>query len=77
MCKDSKDKLNNLLLNEDDGGDVEMAILAIPKNSAFSIHKSKTNEFLQESQKNIITQEFLAQCRESASLFKKKSIERK
>lgn len=49
-----------------------MAVLTARKPIAFAIKREKMKEFIEESNKNKISEEFLKECREASKLFKRK-----
>lgn len=51
-------------------GGVIMAVLAKPGNRLPVIRADKSREFLEEANRNILTSDFLRQCKESSKLFK-------
>lgn len=53
-------------------GVIRMAVLTSRKPVSFAIKREKWNEFIEESNKNTISEEFLKECREVSKLFKKR-----
>ena len=56
---------------QDNGVDT-MAVLATNKPNMFAIKEGKMKEFIKESNKNKLSDEFLEECRKAAKLFRKK-----
>ncbi|GAE88944.1 hypothetical protein JCM21531_2430 [Acetivibrio straminisolvens JCM 21531] len=50
-----------------------MALLTRPCDRAIIIDKDKSNEFLEDSKKNIIKPEFLSECRKLSSMFRREN----
>ena len=50
----------------------KMAVLATNKPNMFAIKEGKMKEFIKESNKNKISDEFLEECRKAAKLFRRK-----
>lgn len=50
----------------------KMAVLVTNKPNMFAIKEGKMKEFIKESNKNKISDEFLEECRKAAKLFRKK-----
>ncbi|WP_208340941.1 hypothetical protein [Clostridium perfringens] len=49
-----------------------MTILAKPMMGSLIIKSSKREQFIRESNNNVISKDFLKQCRESSKLIKRK-----
>ncbi|NMM61191.1 hypothetical protein HBE96_00420 [Clostridium sp. P21] len=66
--KGKKIKLRKIL---NDNGGRTMAVLTSCKPSKFVINASKAKAFIEESNRNKITDSFLEECRQAANLFRK------
>ncbi|EPB8168463.1 hypothetical protein ACRTAL_002235 [Clostridium perfringens] len=51
---------------------INMTILAKPMMGSLIIKSSKREQFIRESNNNVISKDFLKQCRESSKLIKRK-----
>lgn len=51
---------------------ITMAVLATNRPNMFAIKEGKMKEFIKESNKNKISDDFLEECRKAAKLFRKK-----
>ncbi|XZN14366.1 hypothetical protein ACSW9O_16005 (plasmid) [Clostridium perfringens] len=51
---------------------INMTIMAKPMMGSLIIKSSKREQFIKESNKNVISKDFLNQCREASKLIKRK-----
>lgn len=49
-----------------------MAVMAKDKPNMFVLDKSKAKEFIEEFNKNVVSDEFLKDCKKASSLFRKR-----
>lgn len=53
-------------------GDEHMAVLAKPSNKVVVIEADKSKDFIEQFNKNVVTEDFLKKCKKAGDLFKKK-----
>lgn len=51
-----------------------MAVLAIHNQNMFVLDKSKAKEFIEEFNKNVVSDEFWKECEEMTKCFRKRKI---
>lgn len=74
MCKKSKHVSKNakIIRIDQDMEGVRMAVMAKDKPNMFVLDKSKAKEFIEEFNKNVVSDEFLKDCKKASSLFRKR-----